>query len=125
MVADQVSVLAAQSADAAKDSTRLIESSVRAVGKGMVIADETAQQLQQVVEGSKLITEEVNGVAEALEAQAESFVQINEGVNNISSVVQTNSATSQECAAASQEMSSQASTLEGLIRRFKVAKFKK
>ena len=125
VVADQVSVLAAQSADAAKDSTRLIESSVRAVGKGMVIADETAQQLQQVVEGSKLITEEVNGVAEALEAQAESFVQINEGVNNISSVVQTNSATSQECAAASQEMSSQASTLEGLIRKFKVAKFKK
>lgn len=125
VVADQVSVLAAQSAEAAKDSTVLIESSVQAVSKGMVIADETAQQLQNVVSGSKIITEEVNGVADALEAQAESFVQINQGVNNINDVVQTNSATSQECAAASQEMSGQATTLEGLIRRFKVAKFKK
>lgn len=125
VVADQVSVLAAQSAEAAKDSTVLIESSVQAVSKGMVIADETAQQLQNVVSGSKIITEEVNSVADALEAQAESFVQINQGVNNINDVVQTNSATSQECAAASQEMSGQATTLEGLIRKFKVAKFKK
>lgn len=125
VVADQVSLLAAQSSEAAKESTVLIESSVKAVEKGMVIANETAKQLENVVAGSKIITEEVNGVADALSAQEDAFEQINSGVDHINDVVQTNAATSQECAAASQEMSSQAGALEGLIRRFKVGKFKK
>lgn len=56
---------AAQSSEAAKESTVLIESAVKAVEKGMVIADETAKQLENVVAGSKIITEEVNGVADA------------------------------------------------------------
>lgn len=120
VVADQVSVLAAQSADAAKESTLLIESSVRAVEKGMVIADDTAKQLEQVVSGAKAATEDVGKVAEALEAQEEAFEQINSGVDHINDVVQTNSATSQECAAASEEMTSQASMLEELIGRFQV-----
>lgn len=123
VVADQVSVLAAQSSDAAKESTALIESSVKAVEKGMVIADETAQQLENVVTGSKVITEEVNGIAEALEEQIAAIGQVEDGVTHINDVVQTNSATSQECAAASQEMSSQAEHLEGLIRKFKVGSF--
>lgn len=123
VVADQVSVLAAQSANAAKESTILIETSMNAVENGIVIADETAKQLESVVTNSKLITEEVTRVAEALTAQTESFHQINAGVDQINGVVQTNSATSEECAAASQEMNSQASVLESSIRRFKVAHF--
>ena len=118
VVADQVSILASQSADAAKESTVLIEASVRAVEKGMVIADETAVRLEQVVEGSKIITEDVNKVAQALDAQTASFTQINAGVEHINDVVQTNSATSQECAAASEEMNSQASTLDTLVSKF-------
>lgn len=124
VVADQVSILAAKSSEAAKETTVLIDSSVKAVEKGMVIADDTAKQLENVVTGSKIITEEVTKVATALEAQTEAFTQINAGVDHINDVVQTNSATSEECAAASQEMSSQAGTLENLIRKFKVAKFK-
>lgn len=124
VVADQVSVLASQSAEAAKESNLLIEASLKAVEKGMVTAEETAKQLENVVAGSKVITEEVNKVAAALEAQEDSFSQINTGVDHINDVVQTNSATSQECAAASQEMSNEAGTLEALIRKFKVAKFK-
>lgn len=123
VVADQVSLLAAQSSEAAKESTILIESSLKAVENGMVIAGETAKQLEHVVSGSKVITGEVNKVAEALGAQEEAFAQINSGVDHINEVVQTNAATSQECAAASQEMSSQAGSLESLIRRFKVGKF--
>ena len=125
VVADQVSVLAAQSSEAAKESTVLIESSVRAVEKGIVIANETAKQLENVVESSKVITEEVNGVAEALSAQEDAFEQISSGVDHINDVVQTNAATSEECAAASQEMSSQATMLEELIRELHVGKFKK
>lgn len=121
VVADQVSVLAAQSAEAAKESNVLIESSVEAVAKGMVIANETAQQLEAVAESTKLVTVEVGKVAEALEAQTEAFQQINEGVEHINDVVQTNSATSEECAAASEEMSSQASMLDELVSQFKVS----
>ncbi|MBO5282779.1 MAG: methyl-accepting chemotaxis protein [Lachnospiraceae bacterium] len=124
VVADQVSLLAAQSSAAAKESAVLIDSSVKAVENGMVIAGDTAKQLEHVVAGSKEITEEVNQVAEALGAQEDAFQQINEGVDHINEVVQTNAATSEECAAASQEMSSQAGSLEALIRKFKVAKFK-
>lgn len=123
VVADQVSVLAAQSADAAKESTALIESSVGAVAKGIVIADETAKQLENVVDMSNTITGEVSSVARVLGEQAQVFNQINEGVEHIGDVVQSNSATSQECAAASEEMSSQATTLETLMRKFKVGNF--
>ncbi len=124
VVADQVSVLASQSSDAAKESTVLIDASVQAVEKGMVIANETAKQLEHVVSGSKVITEEVTNVADALGAQQESFAQINEGVDQINDVVQSNSATSEECAAASQEMSSEAENLNELIRKFKIAHMK-
>lgn len=120
VVADQVSVLAAQSADAAQESTSLIETSVRAVEKGMVIAGETAQHLESVVTGSKVITEEVNKVAVALEEQTSAIEQINVGIQQINDVVQTNSATSQECAAASQEMNNQAASLKDSIRKFTV-----
>lgn len=123
VVADQVSVLAAQSAEAAKESTKLIETSVQAVGNGMIIANQTAEQLENVVKGSKEITEKVNLIAEASEEQSESISQINDGVEHINGVVQTNSANTEECAAASQEMSKQAETLEKQIRRFKVGKF--
>ncbi|MCD7825896.1 MAG: methyl-accepting chemotaxis protein [Clostridiaceae bacterium] len=123
VVANQVSVLAAQSSEAAKESTTLIESSVNAVEKGMVIADETAQQLGSVVTNSKIITDEVNKVANALEAQTSAIAQINEGVDQINDVVQTNSATSQECAASSEELSSQSEMLEGLIGKFTIAEF--
>ena len=124
VVAGQVSVLAAQSSEAAKESTALIGSSVKAVEKGMVIADETAQQLKQVVDDSKAITQEVSGVAVALESQTEAITQIDNGVGHINEVVKTNSRAAEESAEASREMSSQAENLEGLIRRFKVGKFK-
>lgn len=121
VVADQVAVLAAQSADAARESALLIESSVKAVENGMVIANDTAVQLGGVVENSRAIVGKVNGIAEALDAQTEAIKQVNEGVEQINDVVQTNSATSEECAAASQQMNSQADNLKQLISTFKVA----
>lgn len=123
VVADQVSLLAAQSAEAAKESTALIEESVRAVQGGMVIANETADQLENVVKGAKSIIEKVNMIAEASEQQAGAVTEISSGVDQINGVVQNNSATSQECAAASEEMTAQAETLNGLIRQLKVGKF--
>ena len=108
VVADQVSALAAQSAEAAKESASLIDTSVAAVEKGMVIANDTASQLGAVVDNSRHIVDEVNNIADVLNTQTEAIKQVDEGVEAINDVVQTNSATSQECAAASQDMSTQA-----------------
>lgn len=122
VVADQVSLLAAQSADAASQSRGLIEASVQAVAKGMVIADETAKQLETAVKSSKLITDEVSNVARILGKQAETFEKINIGMENISNVCQNNAAVSEECASTSEEMSTQAISLENLLRSFSVLK---
>ena len=125
VVANQVNALADQSAQAAKESSALIETSVKAVEKGMVIAGQTATQLEDVADSSKIITEEVTNIAVTLETQASEIKQINEGIEQINDVVQTNSATAEECAAASQEMSNEAENLREMIRKFKVAKFEK
>lgn len=125
VVADQVSALAAQSAEAAKESASLIDTSVAAVEKGMVIANDTASQLGVVVDNSRHIVDEVNNIADVLNAQTETIKQVDDGIEDINDVVQTNSATSQECAAASQDMSTQADTLRGLIATLKIAHFKK
>lgn len=125
VVANQVNALADQSAQAAKESSALIETSVKAVEKGMVIAGQTATQLEEVADSSKIITEQVTNIAVTLGTQASEIQQINEGIEQINDVVQTNSATAEECAAASQEMSNEAENLREMIRKFKVAKFEK
>lgn len=124
VVANQVNVLADQSAQAAKESATLIETSVKAVEKGMVIAGQTASQLQEVAENSQIITKEVTNIADTLETQATEIKQINDGIEQINDVVQTNSATSEECAASSQEMSSGAENLREMIQKFKIAEDK-
>lgn len=124
VVANQVNVLADQSAQAAKESATLIETSVKAVEKGMVIAGQTASQLQEVAENSQIITKEVTNIADTLETQTTEIQQINDGIEQINDVVQTNSATSEECAAAGQEMSSEAENLREMIQKFKVAENK-
>jgi methyl-accepting chemotaxis protein len=121
VVANQVTALAAQTASAAKESTELIENSITEVTRGMKITEEISKQQSSVAENTRSIVEDVNKVAETLGAQKDAFVQLNEGVNQINDVVQTNSATSQQCAANSQEMNSQAENLGVLISRFKVA----
>ena len=118
VVADQVSLLAAQSAEAAKSSAVLIQSSVDAVGEGMTMAQSAARQLEEVAEKSSVIVGEVNRIAVALGEQESAFNEINLGVEHINDVVQTNSATSEESAAASEEMASQATVLKDLMGRF-------
>jgi methyl-accepting chemotaxis protein len=122
VVANQVTALATQSAEAAKESTQLIEASIREVENGMSLTASIAQQQESVATNTQTIVEEVENVATTLKSQNDSFVQLSDGITQINDVIQTNSATSQECAASSQEMSGQASVLDGLVRGFKVAK---
>ena len=123
VVANQVNQLADQSAEAAKESAVLIKTSVTAVGKGVSLVEETARQLEIIADNSKTITEEVSGIAKTLENQTLEMQQINDGIEQINDVVQTNSATSEECAAASLEMNSEAEHLRNMIREIKVAEF--
>lgn len=122
VVANQVNQLADQSAQAAKESAVLIKTSVDAVGKGVLLAEETARQLEEIADNSKIITQEVAGIAETFADQTVEIQQINQGIEQINDVVQNNSATSEECAAASQEMNGEADHLRDMIREIKVAK---
>lgn len=122
VVANQVNQLADQSAQAAKESVVLIKTSVDAVGKGVLLAEETARQLEEIADNSKIITQEVAGIAETFADQTVEIQQINQGIEQINDVVQNNSATSEECAAASQEMNGEADHLRDMIREIKVAK---
>lgn len=118
VVADEVRNLASKSAEAAQNTTDLIESSILAVEKGKTIADETAQTLESVIDATSKSTQLINRIAEASNAQATSIGQVNLGVEQISAVVQTNSATAEQSAASSQEMAGYAKSLKTLVKKF-------
>ncbi|MCI8363226.1 MAG: methyl-accepting chemotaxis protein, partial [Clostridia bacterium] len=91
-----------------------------AVENGKKIADETANSLEIVMSGIQEATSMMDSIARASHEQAEAITQITVGIDQISSVVQTNSATAQESAAASEELSGQAQILKDLVRKFKL-----
>ena len=98
----------------------MIENSLKAVKNGTQIADETAQSLLQAVNDVNEMTDLIGQISEASSNQAYSISQIITGIDQISSVVQTNSATSEESAASSEEMSNQAQLMKGLVAKFKL-----
>lgn len=122
VVADEVRNLASKSAEAAKNTTALIEDSIKSVKIGATLADETASSLLSVVTEARAITSTIDQIAKASQEQASSIGQITVGVEQISSVVQTNSATAEESAAASEELSGQAELLHDLVGGFRLKK---
>ena len=120
VVAEEVRELAGRSSEASKSTAELIERSIEAVKQGTRIASETAEQLVAVVSGANEVVETTNLIAEAARSQADSVFEIREQINQISNVVQTNSATAEESAATSQQLSSQAGLLRNMIGMFKI-----
>ena len=120
VVADEVRNLASKSAEAAKNTTLLIEGSIVAVEDGTRIAEQTASAIYATVESTKRAVDTVEKITDAAEQQAESVAEVTQGVDQISSVVQTNSATAEESAAASEELSGQSQILKGLVSRFQL-----
>ncbi len=122
VVAEEVRNLAARSANAAKETTELIEGSIKKVEAGTKLANETASALNKIVEDVSRAATLVNDIASASSEQASGIGQINQGIMQVSQVVQTNSATSEESAAASEELSSQATLLSSTVQKFKIKK---
>lgn len=120
VVADEVRNLASKSAEAAKDTTALIEESIRAVNEGERIAEIAQKTLKEVQEAGDRANKLVNEIASASNQQAASIGQITQGVQQISSVVQTNSATAEQSAAASEELAAQAKALHAAVARIKL-----
>ena len=119
VVADEVRNLASKSAEASKSTSVLIEQVTHSVEKGVRIADETAMSLLNVVGSAEETVKLVDMITGATGEQSNAISQVTLGMDQISSVVQTNSATAEESAAASEELSGQAEILKRLVGQFK------
>ncbi len=118
VVANEVRSLAGKSSVASKDTASLIERSIEAVERGTQLASSTAEALGLVVKDVRATSEKVDNIANASKEQASAVEQVTLGVDQISTVVQSNSGTAVESASASQELSSQADTLKELVAKF-------
>ncbi len=120
VVADEVRNLAGKSAQAAQTTAALIEQTIQAVTKGSEIAGRTAASLELSAQGTRETLAVIDEITNASQDQSLAIVQINQGIEQISAVVQTNAATAEESAAASEELSGQSAFLKELVSKFRL-----
>ncbi len=121
VVAEQVKVLAQQTSDSAKETSILIERSLKTVANGNEIAKATNGALEEIAECVSQVLQAVNFIAKVAQEEAEATVQIAGDLEAVSTVTQANSATSQEIAASSEELAAQSQTLKSTVERFQLA----
>lgn len=120
VVAGEVGNLAKKSAESVKNTTTLIEETIAAVNNGSQIVQKTAESMTRSSQVTKEAVSLMDGIAESSKQQAKEIERINEGIDQISKVVQTNAATAEESAAASQELSGQSDVLRKMIATFQL-----
>ena len=120
VVADEVQSLANKRSMAAKDIATLIQNSMKMVEHGNSLSEDTTAALSTGVAGAQKSTELVDRIAQSAKQQAESLAQLTLGMNQISSVVQSNASTSEKSAMSAQELQSEAEELSVSVRRFRL-----
>jgi len=120
VVAEEVRNLASKSAEAAKQTAILLESSTVSVEEGNLIVEKVSESLRSVVENEQKNAENIASVQSVSLEQSSAMSQVTVGISQVSQVISQNSATAEESAAASIEMSEQAEVLQQYISRFKV-----
>ena len=120
VVAEEVRSLASKSAEAAKETAMLLESSTQSVEEGNSIVVKVNESLHSIAEIARNNAIKTANIQTNSAAQSEAMAQITIGIEQVAQVIQQNSATAEESAAASEEMSSQSSLLEALIEQFKL-----
>lgn len=118
VVADQIGKLAADSAQSAVNTRTLIAKSLAEIEQGNEITLKTAEALEQVMGGIKELAEGAKTTSAQSGEQAETMVQVQQGVEQIAEVVQNNSASAEETSATSEELSAQSQNLKALVDHF-------
>ena len=120
VVAEEVRNLAVRSANSVKDTTRMVEEAISNIQRGNVLVEGTATQLDEIVGGSSQVSVLAEEVATAGREQTQGLDQISLGLNQIDQVTQSNTASAEESASASEELSSQAQQVKAMLSRFKL-----
>ena len=118
VVAEQVKNLANESAKAAGRTTELIETTVTAMNKGIAIADETSENMKEVMASTTVAAEKISQIVKMLERDVEKMHNINDSIEQVSSVVDNNSATSEETAAVSESQKNQVEAMVEIMNKF-------
>jgi methyl-accepting chemotaxis protein len=124
VVADEVRNLAMRSADAAKNTARMIEESVKHANNGVQINEEVMKNLDEINGQVRKVNEFMSEISAASEQQSEGINQINSAVAQMNQVTQQNAAYSEESASASQELTYQAEQMKNMIMQFKLSSVK-
>ncbi|WP_252229687.1 methyl-accepting chemotaxis protein [Clostridium sp. ZBS15] len=120
VVAEEVRLLAAQSSQAVKVTTELIEKSTDVANNGGILAQETASSLNGIVNNVEQITNLIKEITQASDLQRQSIMEVTIGVDQIAEVAQTNSATAEETASATEELSIQAQEINEKLEMYKL-----
>jgi|GEM_PF-623570 len=120
VVAEEVRNLASRSAEAVKETTGMVEDSIKNIESSNTLVEKTATQLEEIVKGAEEVVKLVEEIALASKEQAQGLDQINIGLGQIDQVTQQNTASAEESASAAEELASQAELLKGMVAKFKL-----
>ncbi|MDA3938197.1 MAG: methyl-accepting chemotaxis protein [Spirochaetia bacterium] len=120
VVADEVRNLSVRSAEAVKETTKMVDESIKNIESGNKAVEATATQLESIMGGSAKVADILEEIATASKEQAEAIDQITQGLEQIDQVTQSNTASAEESAAASEELASQSVQLKNMIATFKL-----
>ena len=120
VVADEVRALAGKSSEAAQETTVLLGETVDSMEEGVRSAQDTADSILKVVDQADEMGQLIDSIAEYTKQQDENATEITNGIDQIATVVQSNAATAEQSAAASEELSGQAAVLRELVTKFRL-----